>query len=77
MQKYVFVVTLPNGTKTAHSAIQSFLEHPDGVPISKRQWYNATKDKEYPITFKGILIEKIPIFSTSESRKIEFETRCL
>jgi len=77
MQKYIFIVTLANGTKTAHSAIQSFLEHPLGVPLSKQQWFKITKDKEYPIEYKGIVVEKIPLFSTSQSRLADFEDRVL
>jgi len=77
MQKYIFIVTLPNGTKTAHSAIQSFLEHPMGVPLSKQQWFKISKDKEYPIQYKGIVVEKIALFSTSQSRVAEFEARVL
>lgn len=76
-EKYVFIVTSEDGTKTAHSAIQSFLEHPKGVPISNRQWYQISKEKKYPITYKGVIVEKIPLFSTTESRKLEAEERQL
>lgn len=71
MQRYIFLVTLKDGTKTAHSAVSSFLEHPNGVPISKNQWYNISRGKDYPIIYKGVTVEKIPIFSTTESRKLE------
>lgn len=71
MQKHIFIVTTPSGTKTAHSAILSFLEHPEGVPISRNQWRLISKASGYPVTYKGYTVEKIPLFSTSESRKLE------
>lgn len=77
MQRYIFVVTLPDGTKTAHSAIKSFLEHPQGVPLSESHFYLLAKKHPYPIIYKDIVIEKIPIFTTTESRKLDIESRCL
>ncbi len=77
-QKHIFLVTQPDGTKTAHSAIQSFLEHPKGIKVSKQAWYeNINKEKKYPFEYKGIIVEKVPIFTTEQSRIADFESMVL
>jgi hypothetical protein len=76
MQKYIYLVTKQDGTKTAHSAVQSFLEHPSGVSLSKQHWSSLAK-KGYPVNYKGVLVERVELFNTTESRLVDFESRCL
>ena len=76
MQKHIYLVTKQDGTKTAHSAVQSFLEHPMGINLSKQYWSGLAKNG-YPVTYKGDLVEKIDLFNTTESRAKDFESRSL
>lgn len=79
--KSVFVVTKTlDGKiiKTAHTAVQSFLEHPDGPDLSKQYWSELSKKNGgYPIQYKNFLVEKIDLFSTSDSRTLESKSRII
>lgn len=79
--KSVFIVTkILDGKiiKTAHTAVQSFLEHPDGPGLSKQYWSTLIKQNGgYPLNYKNFLVERIELFSTSDSRSLESKDRIL
>lgn len=76
MEKFIYLITNEQGIKTAHSSVLSLLEHPDGLQISSHHFYQLSK-KKFPFTYKGKQVERVQLFSTKESRKLDIENRIL
>jgi len=75
MQKYIYL-SKNQDTITAHSSLESLLEHPNGLPVS-RQYFYTLKKEGFPFTYKGIEVNKIPLFNTNQSKALEIQSRIL